>query len=295
MTRMKPSHSDLARRLLPVLFASLLAGHPAMAAGNRLLATGGVMQVEGAAGGGLVPWAFIAGLGTRDQVGVSAFCTRVEPDDFRLTSCGLGVGVFDRLEVSFARQKFDLGTTVAGESIRQDIFGVKYKLLGDAVYDQDSWVPQVAFGLQYKKNEDYDFVPALLGAKDDSGIDYYVSATKVYLAGPLGRTWLLNATLRATKGNQLGILGFGGDRDDGYRFEPEVSAAVFLHDHLVLGAEYRAKPDNLSVFKEDDFWDGFVAWIPHKSVSLTLAYADLGNIADKADQRGLYASVQVSY
>lgn len=292
---MKPSLPDLCRRLFFFVLPPLLAASAAEAAGDRLLATGGVMQLEGAAGGGIVPWALIAGLGTRDQVGVSGFCTQVEPDDFRLTSCGLGVGVFDRVELSFARQKFDLGTTVPGESIRQDIFSAKYKLLGDAVYDQDSWIPQVAIGLQYKRNRDYDFVPALLGAKDDAGIDYYVSATKVYLAGPLGRTWLLNATLRATKGNQLGILGFGGDRDDGYQFEPEVSAAVFLHDHLVLGAEYRAKPDNLSVFKEDDFWDGFVAWIPHKSVSLTLAYADLGNIADKADQRGLYASLQLSY
>ncbi len=288
--------STALRRLAP-LFVILSVGpmHPVHAAGSRLLATGGVMQVEGAAGGGIVPWALIAGLGSRDEVGLSAFCTRIEPDDFRLASCGVSMGLFNRLELSVARQEFDLGTTVPGESIRQDVFGAKYRLLGDAVYDQDSWVPQVAVGLQYKKNDDYGFVPALLGARDDAGVDYYLSATKVYLAGPLRRTWLLNATVRATKGNQLGILGFGGDRDDSYSVEPELSAAVFLHDHLVVGADFRAKPDNLSVFREDDFWDAFVAWIPHKSVSLTLAYADLGNIADKSDQRGWYASVQASY
>lgn len=282
-------------RLAPLVLLAASLMEPAHAAGSRLLATGGVMQVEGAAGGGIVPWALVAGLGSRDEVGFSAFCTRVEPDDFRLTSCGLGVGLYNRLELSFARQEFDLGTTVPGESIRQNVFGAKYRLLGDAVYDQDTWVPQVAVGVQYKKNEDYDFVPALLGARDDTGVDYYLSATKVYLAGPFSRTWLLNATVRATKGNQLGILGFGGDRSDSYSVEPELSAAVFLHDHLVVGAEFRLKPDNLSVFREDNFWDAFVAWIPHKSVSLTVAYADLGNIADKADQRGWYASLQASY
>jgi Protein of unknown function (DUF3034) len=291
MTSCNPSAAFNAR-FCCVVATVMLATPTAYAAGDRLLATGGVMQIEGAAGGGLVPWALITGLGTRDQIGASAFCTRVEPQDFGLTSCGLGIGFHDRVEVSIARQTFDLGTTVPGESIRQDVVGAKLRLLGDAVYDQDSWVPQISLGLQYKKNRDFDFVPELLGAKEDTGIDYYVSATKVYLAGPLGRTWLLNATLRATRANQLGILGFGGDRSSRYRIEPELSAGIFLHDHLVLGAEYRAKPDNLSVFREDDFWDGFVAWIPHKAVSLTLAYANLGTIADKADQQGWYGSLQ---
>lgn len=264
-------------------------------AGDRLLATGGVMQIEGSAGGGLVPWAMIAGLGTRDQVGASAFCTQVHPDDFELRSCGLAIGIRDRVELSFAQHEFDLGTTVPGESIAQRVLGVKVKLLGDAVFDQDSWMPQLALGAQFKKNQDYGFVPQLLGAREDSSIDYYVAATKVWLAGIAGRTTLLNGTLRATQANQLGILGFGGDREGGYSFVPEASAAVFLHDNVVAGFEYRVKPDNLSVFREDDFWDAFLAFIPYKSVSLTLAYADLGNIADKADQRGWYASLQASF
>ncbi len=47
--------------------------------------------------------------------------------------------------------------------------------------------------------------------------------------------------------------------------------------------------------KEDDWYDAFVAWAPTKHVSLTLAYADLGNIVIKDRQRGLYASVQVGF
>lgn len=34
--------------------------------GGRLLLTGGVSTIEGAGGGGLVPWALIGGYGTRD-------------------------------------------------------------------------------------------------------------------------------------------------------------------------------------------------------------------------------------
>jgi hypothetical protein len=277
--------------------AGLVTGLAASSAiaGDRLLATGGVTQIEGSAGGGLTPWAVIAGLGTRDQIGASAFCTSIEPQDFELTSCGVNVGIRDRVELSYAQQRFGLGTTVPGETIRQDIFGVKVKVFGDAIFAQDSLWPQLAVGAQYKVNKDFDFVPALLGARDDADIDYYVAATKVWLAGIAGRTTLVNGTLRATRANQLGILGFGGDRNDDYSLQPEMSTAVFVTDHIIIGAEYRMKPDNLSVFAEDDCWDAFVALVPFKNVSLTVAHVDLGNIADKAAQRGWYASLQASF
>src|SRR5262245_59982246 len=124
------------------------ASHAAHA-GNRLLATGGVAQVEGSAGGGLTPWALIAGLGTDRQTGASAFCTTVSPQEFELNSCGVAVGWRDRVEVSFARQRFDLDKIIPDTAIYQSVVGAKVKLLGDAVFDQDRWYPQVAAGLQY--------------------------------------------------------------------------------------------------------------------------------------------------
>lgn len=279
-------------RMFAAASAAMLAA-PALLAGDRLLATGGVMQIEGSAGGGLTPWALVSGLGTDDQVGVSGYCTQVKPDDFKLTSCGASVGLWNRVELSAAKQKFDLGTTVPGESIRQRILGVKVRLLGDAITEQDSWVPQIALGAQFKHNEDFA-VPAFLGATSDDGVDIYLAMTKAWLAGPLGRTWLANLTARSTRGNQMGILGFGGDQG-GRKLLAEASLGVFLHDNVVLGVEYRQKPDNLSIFREDDFKDVFVAWIPVKYLSLTVAYADLGNIADKAHQRGSYISLQGSW
>jgi hypothetical protein len=276
-----------------IAMVSLVATSGAMA-GDRLLATGGVMQVEGSAGGGLSPWALIAGLGTDTQVGVSGYCTQVKPDDFKLTSCGIAIGALNRLELSLAKQKFDLGTTVPGQSIEQRIIGVKLRVLGDAVTEQDTWLPQVAIGAQFKHNQDFDLVPTLLGAKHRNGIDMYLAATKVWLAGPFGRSWIGNVTLRSSQANQMGILGFGGDQG-GRKLLAETSVGAFLNDNLVLGLEYRQKPDNLSVFREDDFKDVFLAWIPVKYLSVTVAYADLGNIADKNHQRGAYVSLQGSW
>jgi hypothetical protein len=51
---------------------------------GRLLATGGVSNVEGSAGGGLTPWAVITGYGTDRQVGGSAFYTVVHTKDYHL-------------------------------------------------------------------------------------------------------------------------------------------------------------------------------------------------------------------
>ena len=266
----------------------------AVSGGNRLLATGGVMEIEGSAGGGAVPWALIAGLGTDTQVGGSAFCTNARQQKFELRSCGLALGFHDRVEISYAKQRFDLEKIIPGESIAVDVIGAKVRLFGDAVYDQDRWYPQLSAGVQYKKNGDFDFVPALLGGRDDADVDVYVAATKVYLAGPFSRTWLVNATLRATRGNQFGILGFGGDRKDSRSINGEFSAAMFVSDSVVVGAEYRQKPDNLSSFAEQDYWDAFAAYFPSKHFSMTAAYTDLGRIAMMPGQHGWYLSLQGS-
>jgi len=263
---------------------------------DKLLLTGGVSQIEGAAGGGLTPWAVIGGYGTRDQIGANAFYTRLNVQDYHLDDVGVLIGLYDRVELSFARQRFDTEQVGAelglgrGFTFGQKVFGLKVKVFGDAVLEQDSWVPQVAVGLQHKTN-DQGAVLHAIGARHDSGTDFYVSATKLYLSQSL----LLNGTLRLTKANQAGILGFGGDRRDSYRPQLEASAAYLLSRTLAVGAEYRMKPDNLGIAHEDDWYDVFVAWAPTKNVSVTLAYADLGNIVIHDNQRGLYLSLQLGF
>lgn len=265
-------------------------------AGDRLLATGGVTQVEGAAGGGLSPWALITGYGTDQQVGGSAFFTTLRTrGGFELNSGGVSIGFNNRVEISLAQQKFGLGSTVKGESIRLDTLGIKLRLAGDAIYDQDVWMPQIAVGLQIKHNEDFDFVPKALGAQRATGLDAYLAASKIFMGAVGGRNLLLNATLQTTKANQFGLLGFGGDRHNNYQLQPAVSATLMLTDKLFIGTEYRAKPDNLSSYKEDDAKDIFLVWFPIKNLSITSAFVDLGNIADKDHQTGWYFSGQVSY
>ena len=284
-------------RLIPLLSALALATSAHAAGDGKLLLTGGVSSIDGAAGGGLTPWAVTGSYATAGEFGATAFATRTRTQDYALTAYGAAVSLFDRVELSLARQDFDAGVVVPGTTLRLDIAGIKVKLAGDAVLDADTWMPQIAAGAEFKRVNPGDAVGGVLDsvAAKRSGVDLYVSATKLVLAQGI----LVNGTLRATKANQNGLLGFGSADNTRYHLEPEVSVAWLLRKNVALGAEYRFKPDNLAfagaAFREDAWRDLFIAWAPTKNVSITAAYAALGNIVGHERQTGAYLSLQLAY
>lgn len=306
-------------KLLTALATMAVMGPPAQAETGKLLLTGGVSSITGTAGGGITPWAVIGSNATEGEWGGSAFTTRAATHDYALTSYGAALAWNERVELSVARQDFDASAAVAlngiapfgvqpGQHIRMDILGVKVRVAGDAILDADTWMPQIAIGLEHKRvrpgslQSVFDF----LGA-DTQSTDFYVSASKLVLDKGL----LLNATLRSTRANQNGLLGFGaaapgrGSRS----LQPEFSVAWLLRRNLAVGAEWRFKPDNLqatgraaglgAALREDAWKDIFVAWAPSKNLSLTLAWADLGRIVPgiTGDRRqgGAYLSAQVAF
>ncbi|AYO95174.1 DUF3034 family protein [Xanthomonas axonopodis] len=282
--------------LVAAAVAGVFAPLHALAGDGRLLATGGVSMIEGSSGGGIVPWATLSGYGTRDELGTVAFATHVDSGDYRLDVQGAALTVGNRLELSLARQRLDLGTLqdrlgLPWNALGQDVFGAKVRVAGDLVYGH---APQVSLGVQYKRLRN-GTLPLAIGARNDHGTDIYVSASRLLLQGAAGYQLLLNGTLRATRANQAGLLGFGGDRRNSYRLVPEVSAAVVLSPSWAVGVEYRDKPNNLGFAREQAWANAFVAWFPSKHVSLTAAFADLGDIATLADQRGPYLSLQVAF
>jgi hypothetical protein len=284
---------------------------PVWASTGKLVLTGGVSTVEGAGGGGITPWAFIGTQATENELGFATNLTQVETQDYSLTTYGATVGWNERVEFSLGEQVLDTGITGtaltgAGLDLKQQIIGVKVRVFGDGVLDTDTWYPQVAVGVQHKSLDAAALEPTLtsLGA-DDSGTDFYVSATKLFLKQGV----LVNGTLRATKANQNGLLGFGSNTDDSYELMPEISVAKLLNHNLAIGAEYRMMPNNLEAagrnaglgagLRADDWIDVFVAWAPTKNLSLTAAYVDLGRIVpattDGRSQTGFYLSAQLAF
>ena len=260
----------------------------------KLLLTNAVSAIDGASGGGIANWATIAGRQQSRGVGIQAHVTGIVLPDYAWQSHGVAIGIADRVELSYARQNFDtqdVGAALGigqGYMLNQDVFGVKLRLLGDVVYG-DPLVPQISVGAQYKRSLD-GAIAAAVGAAHDEGVDVTVSATKLFLA----RSVLANATLRLTKANQNGLLGFGSAADDGYALHFEGSLGYQFSRRFVLGTEFRSKPDNLGL-GEDDWFDLFAAYAPTDNLTLTVAYADLGSIATFEDQRGGFLQAQVAF
>src|SRR5262249_36248288 len=111
----------------------------------------------------------------------------------------------------------------------------------------------------------------------------------------LGPGLLFSATLRETKANQFGILGFGGDKSDSYHTEFEGSAAVLLSKRFAVGVDFRTKPSNLSFAREQNAFDVFAAYFLSKNLSATVAYVGLGDIALQGHQNGIYVSLQAGF
>ena len=305
-------HKKFAMTFLAATAALLCTA--AQADTGKLLLTGGVSSIDGAAGGGLTPWAVIGSNATDEEIGGSAFLTNAGTRDYGLNIVGAAVGVHDRFELSIARQDFntrETGTALGlpGLHLKQTIVGAKVRVLGDAVLDSDTLLPQVAVGVQYKTlaSTGLDGTLEALGAKR-SGVDFYVSATKLFL----GQGLLVNGTLRATKANQNGLLGYGatlGGNENRYSVQPEFSVAYLLSKNVAVGAEYRFMRNKLAQagrtaglgdgLRSSDWKDVFIAWAPNKNVSLTLAYVDLGVIVPATTasrkQTGYYLSAQVAF
>ncbi|MBX9712234.1 MAG: DUF3034 family protein [Pseudomonadaceae bacterium] len=262
------------------------------AADGRLLATGGASSLEGAAGGGITPWAVLAGYGEAGEWGATAFATHVDSQDYRLDVTGAALAWDNRVELSFARQRLDISSLhLPDSSLNQDVFGLKLRLFGDLLYDQ---LPQVSLGVQHKQQQNF-LIPELVGARRDQDTEAYVQASRLLLGGAFGYNLLLNGGVRYSRANQLGLLGFGGDANDQHEVLAEASLAVLFNPRWVLGVEYRQKPDNLGFAQENDWSDVFVGYFPNKHLALVLAWAQLGDIAGQSNQNGPYLSVQGSF
>jgi hypothetical protein len=322
MTNLQPRKISRRRAAVVAWAAALagtLAGGAAQAETGKLLLTGGVSSITGSAGGGITPWAVIGTNATEGELGFSGYATRAVTQDYALSSHGVALGFKDRVELTLARQDFDAAPAVAlngiapfgvapGQHIRMNVLGLKVRVAGDAILDADTWMPQIAVGLEHKQVRPGSLRSVLdfLGTQT-SGTDVYVSATKLLL----GQSLLLNGTLRYTNANQNGLLGFGSAAPgkNGRSLQPEFSIAYLLRPNLAVGAEYRFKPNNLqalgaaaglgAALREDDWKDLFIAWAPSKNLSFTLAYVDLGRIVPGVTrdrrQTGYCLSAQVAF
>jgi len=203
-----------------------------------------------------------------------------------------------RLELGFAYDRYDLGDlpkdilATTGVNLSDQTVGLynanaRLQLLKENEFDQ-KWLPALTFGSHFKYNDTYSSLNSQLGGAlsssgitDDTGVDFTLYASKLITFLP--RPVLIEAGGRATRGVELGLVGF----TPGYSFLFEGNIAVFLTDRLILAAEYRQQPNDYKpiaaggqtlVGASGDWWTIDAAYIINKHWTVALGYGHFGQV-----------------
>jgi hypothetical protein len=202
--------------------------------------------------------------------------------------------LWGRLELGYSLERFDLGDlpwdleTATGIDIHEDSvdlhnLNARVLLLKEGDFGQ-SWLPALTLGVHYKQNSNIEDIDRRLlgtlesaGIKDEDGVDVTLYATRLITS--LARPLLINVGLRSTEAAHTGLLGFTDDRKTVF----EANFGVLVLDNLVIGGEYRQKPDEYTripglIEDEDDWWDVFVTYVVNDHMTVSAAYAHLGDV-----------------
>jgi len=175
-----------------------------------------------------------------------------------------------------------LGTT----SVSLHNFNGRFQFIKENDWGQ-KWLPAITGGVHYKVNSGISSINRELGGALSSiglgynqGVDFTLYGSKLITFLP--RPVLFNAGVRATRGAELGLLGFSRD----YSFLFEGSVAIFLTDWLILAGEYRQQPNNYTpipgvINKSGDWVTIDLAWIVNKHLTIAGGYGYFGNVGDK--------------
>ena len=264
-----------------------------------------VTNIDGQAGGGLVPWALLSS-------GPTVAYTHIGTQNLDINSLAINTSFSNRVEVSYAHNMLNDsapvlnagGALVGNNTDNVDNFGIKVKL-----NDMSDSMPQFALGAVYKK------ASGNLASTLNTALGVNTSSTDVYgavskIVNMAGKNVLLNGVLRATKANALGLLDFGGGNtagaSTGYKIEPELSAEIFAASNVVVGAEYRRQPNyamagtaQATYLSQKSAYDFHVVYVANSNFSLTAAYVNLGTVAPVANgytrQNGMFLQGQVNF
>ena len=202
--------------------------------------------------------------------------------------------LWDRLELGYSLNHFDLGdlprdiragtgVDTIEDSVYMHNFNARFQILKEGDFKK-SWMPALTLGLHYKNNNDSKVIDRRLlggldtiGIKDDEGVDVTLYASKMVTSLP--RPLMINAGVRSTEAAQIGLLGFTDNRKTVF----EGNFGVLVLDNLVIGGEYRQKPDEYDkipglIAEEDDWWDGFITYIANDHLTMSVAYLHFGDL-----------------
>jgi hypothetical protein len=180
--------------------------------------------------------------------------------DINWENVSVAATLFKRLELSVGYQRID--SDKLDLEIDKTNFGQKFLVLNENAFGKN-FIPAVAVGA-IEKTTSHD-IPGV----DDHGVDFYLVATK--LITQLPKPVLLSGGFLSTKAWVTGALGFDDDRDEtGF-----ANIDILLTKSIALGYEYK-QGASFSDFKNADYWQTHVAWLPTEKLTFVGSYVDSG-------------------
>jgi len=255
-------------------------------------------SIEGYSGGAITTMAYICNGGCKHtKVGLPVVSySLMDLGSKRLHAVSVTQSFFSRIELGYAANHLNIGSLYddirkAGMNPgRDDVwlhhFNARAMLLPEGSFGLP--IPALTAGVHFKYNEGVDSIDrnlsgtlSGLGYDRHYGVDYTLSASKMFAKLAFGRPVILTGGVRFSRGAQLGYLGFG----DECRATFEGSVVVMPTSWLILGYELRQKRNPYSeihgLLGPEDNWHAFsVSAAVDEHLTVSALYGMLGNVGN---------------
>ena len=205
--------------------------------------------------------------------------------------------IFSYLEVGVAINHLSLGSLYDDvrkktpmDPVRRDVvlhhFNIRGQLLAENSFAMP--LPAISAGVHIKHNHGLNQINRRLGRAFNAigmdknyGVDYTLTATKMFPTLAFGRPLIVTGGMRLSKAAQLGLLGFGKT----YRGSFEGSLVCLPTDWLVLGYEFREKRNPYGqipgLIGDEDNWNALSASvIVNEHLTISVLSGLIGNVAN---------------
>ena len=191
------------------------------------------------------------------------------------TSFGVATTLLKRLEVSYG---YETVAWVDHPTFHKNNIGAKLLVLPENSFNT-KFLPAFSVGTIYKATS-APSVHQLGFPLRTTGEDWYAVATKTITQLPV--PVIVSGGVLSSQEFVTGVLGFHNKREiTGF-----ANIDLVLPKGFVVGYEFK-QGEQFSSFKNNNYWDAHLAWIPNKNLTLIAAYTSTGGYGGAHSRQGL--------
>jgi hypothetical protein len=191
------------------------------------------------------------------------------------TNFGVATTLLKRLEISYGYQTINWENH---PTFHKNNLGAKLLVLKEDAFDT-KFVPAFSIGTIYKTTSNKSLRDAGLNSLRSTGQDWYAVATKTVSLLPV--PVIVSGGVLSSQEFVTGVLGFHNKR----KITGFFNIDLVLPKGFVVGYEFKGG-ENFTSFKNNNYWDAHVAWIPNKNLTIIAAYTATGSYDRSAVSSG---------